>query len=182
MDIEKVTDIIHKISEGFEEACLKCLDDHSGIIADAVREQLESGQDGNGAPLSPTYLEDDYFRNRKIPWHRTDEDTGKTYVGAEGYRDWKRDITPPVKGTMLGLPPRPADVPNLRIDGTFHSAINAKRVGDVIVIDPGNGRGPAIVSKYSDSILDMGPVTVEYFISTFMLPAIDSFLKECGYR
>lgn len=181
MGIEEVANIIHKIADGFEEACIKCLDDNKVIVHDAISEQLYSGQDGDGQYLSPTYTEDDYFRNRKRPWVHYDEETGKTYVGAEGYKEWKHDITPPKAGTMLGLPPRPDDVPNLWIDGTFHRSITIKRQGDALVVT--SEEGAAIVAKYSDQrILNMGPTAIRYFNTTYMLPAIDSFFKDCGYK
>lgn len=182
MGIEDVYGIIHKIADGFEDECMKGLETHSDIIVDAIREQLDAGIDGNGVALSPTYLEDDYFSSRETPWVRQDEETGKTYVGAQGYRDWKKEITPPEQGTMLGLPPRSADVPNLRINGKFHDEINAKRVKDSIIVDPGNGDGPEIIRKYSDSILDMSPTAIEYFNEKIMLPTIDMFFKKCGYK
>lgn len=171
MGIEEVANIIKRISDGFEEACVRCISDNSDIVLKAVREQLYSGVDGDGRHLSPTY-DDDPFFEEEGPWHHR----------AKDYKAWKRSITPPVSGTMLGLPPRPDDVPNLFIDGKFYSEINATLKGDVLVVDPGNGDGPSIVAKYGDEILDMGYTAIDYFNTTYMLPAIDSFFKDCGYR
>lgn len=170
MGIEEVANIVRKISDGFEEACIRCLDDNSDVVIKAVTEQLKCGQDGDGNHLSPTYDNDPYF-----------EEKGSWYHRAKDYKAWKYSITPPGAGTMLGLPPRPDDVPNLYIDGTFHSEITAYRKGDVLVVNPGSGDGPSIVAKYGDAILDIGPNAVEYFNVNFMLPAIDSFFKDCGY-
>lgn len=171
MGIEEVARIIQKISDGFEEACIRCLDENSGIILDAVKEQLKSGQDGDGQHLSPTYDNDPYFEEEGY-WHHR----------AKDYKAWKYSITPPVAGTMLGLPPRPDEVPNLYIDGKFYSEITAYRKGDALVVDPGSGNGPSIVAKYGDTILDIGPTAVGYFNLNYMLPAIDSFFKDCGYK
>lgn len=170
MDLEQVADIIGKIDDGFEEACFQCLCDNSGIVLHSVKEQLYSGLDGEGKHLSPTYDNDPFF-----------EEEGPWFHRAKDYRAWKRIITPPVSGTMLGLPPRPDDVPNLFINGKFYSELSASRRGDALVVDPGNGDGPSIVSKYGDVILDLGPSAVEYFNVSYMLPAIDRFFKECGY-
>lgn len=171
MDIQSVADIISKISDGFEEACIQCLSDNSGIVHLAITEQLYSGQNGEGEMLSPTYDSDPYF-----------EEDGPWYHRAYAYKAWKREITPPVAGSMLGLPPRPDDVPNLFINGKFHSEIIARRQGDVLHIDPGNGNGPTIVAKYGDNILNMGPTAIEYFNQNYMVPGIDQFFKKCGYR
>ena len=171
MSIDEVANIIRKISDGFEEACIRCLEDNSDIVLSAVAEQLYSGQDGDGSHLSPTYDDDPYF-----------EEEGYWYHRAKDYKAWKYSITPPISGTMLGLPPRPDNVPNLYINGKFYSEITAARKGDVLVVDPGAGHGPAIVAKYGDTILNMGPTAMGYFNINFMLPAIDSFFKDCGYR
>lgn len=171
MGIEEVADIIEKISEGFEDACMKCLDDKKGIIIQAVTEQMYSGQDGEGNYLSPTYDEDPFFEERGWWYHRAKE-----------YKAWKYGITPPVVSPMLGLSPRPDEVPNLFINGLFYGEINAFRRNDAIVVDPGDGNGPSIVSKYGDEILKMGPIALEYFNEEYMLPAIGDFFKDCGYK
>lgn len=171
MGIEEVAGIIHKIAGGFEEACMRCLDDNSGTVILAVTEQLFSGLDGEGEYLSPTYDNDPYF-----------EEPGEWYHRSDDYKAWKRILTPPAVSSMLGLPGRPSEVPNLFIDGTFYSDITARRSGDVLGIDPGNRDGPDIVEKYGEQILTMGPTATGYFNVTYMLPAIDSFFKDCGYR
>ena len=90
MGIDEVANIIQKISDGFDEACINCLDDNSGIVLRAVAEQLYSGQDGEGNHLSPTYDNDPYF-----------EEDGYWHHRAKDYKDWKYSITTPVYGTML---------------------------------------------------------------------------------
>lgn len=171
MNIAQVSDIISKIAEGFEDSCMKCLSDNSGIVVIAVQEQIYSGQDGNGAHLHPTYDDDPYF-----------EEEGRWFHRSAAYKAWKKRIKPPRKGPLLGLPPRPDNVPNLYINGKFFSEILAERRGDVLHVDPGSGNGPAIVTKYGDEILNMGPSAVEYFNTEYMLPSIGRFFKDCGYQ
>lgn len=171
MNIQKVANIIHRIAEGFEENCARCLDENKGMVLTAIREQLYSGQNGEGEHLSPTYDSDPFF-----------EEEGWWYHRAYAYKAWKREITPPLAGTMIGLPPRPDDVPNLFIDGTFYEEIKATRRGMALVVDPGDGNGPKIVRKYGDNILTMGPNARDYFKLYFMIPAIENFLKNCGYK
>ena len=171
MHISEVSAIIDRINKGFVENCIQCLSNHSGIVVQSVCEQLYSGRDGDGAFLSPTYDNDPYFN-----------EPGRWYQNAAGYKQWKYDITPPAGSAMLGLPPRPEEVPNLFINGKFYSEITAKRVGDALVTDPGSGDGPSIVAKYGDEILNMGPTAVQYFNETYMRPSISSFFKDCGYQ
>lgn len=171
MDIQGVYDIIHKIVEGFEDNAMQCLSDHSGNVVIAIQEQIYSGQNGEGALLSPTYDADPYF-----------EEEGPWYHRAADYKAWKYEITPPVGSSLLGLPPRPDNVPNLFINGKFFSEITATRRGDMLYVDPGHNDGPSIVAKYGDEILNMGPNAVEYFNREYMWPAIERFYNECGYR
>lgn len=173
MDIKQVADIMQKISDGFESACAQCLADNRGVVTDAVREQLYSGQDGAGNLLSPSYDDDPYFQEEG-PWK------GR----AADYREWKMHITPPQQNFMLpiGLPPRPDNIPNLFINGKFYSEINGSMSGDVLVIDPGIGNGLDIVGKYGDMILNIGPTAVEFFNKHFMFPAISEHFEKCGYK
>lgn len=170
MDIQGVYDVIHRIVAGFEENVLRCLEAQSDDIVAVIREQIYSGQNGEGEHLSPTYDADPYFEE-KGPW----------YHRAQSYKEWKNKITPPCSSTLIDLPPRPDNVPNLYIDGTFFSEITATLRGDMLYVDPGNGNGPAIVAKYGDSLLNIGDSAVGYFNREFLWPAIESFFNDCGY-
>ncbi len=171
MDIQRVADIIMKISDGFEGACIKCIQGESLLMLDLIKEQMYTGVDGNENQLTPTYDDDPFFN-----------EPGYWYKRNAAYKAWKNEITPPLAGKLTGLPPRPENVPNLWIDGTFYSEINAMPIGEGINIDPGNGNGPAIVSKYGDKLLFPGPTAIEYFILYKMIPAISEHFKNCGYK
>lgn len=170
MYIGRVAEIIGKIANGFEGACMQCMTDNSGVVLDAIKEQIYAGQNGEGEALSPTYDNDPFFEEEGF-WHHR----------AKDYKAWKKSITPPVGGVMLGLPPRAEEVPNLYIDGTFYGQIKIMPGNMMLVTDPGAGNGPDIVAKYGDSLLDMGPTAKEYFNRQYMLPAIERFFKDCGY-
>lgn len=171
MSIEDVVDIIGRIAAGFEAACARCLAENSDVVISCIKEQMLSGLDGEENHLTPTYDNDPYFDEAGFWYHR-----------AKDYKAWKRSISPQVSGAVLGLPPRPDDVPNLYITGVFYSEITAAPNGYGLDIDPGNGNGPAIVAKYGDCLLDIGPTAIGYFNANFMLPAIESFFRDCGYR
>lgn len=171
MDIQGVYDIIHKIAEGFERNALQCLDAQSRTIVDLIQEQLYSGVDGAGEYLEPTY-DDDPFFNEPGYWHNR----------AAAYKAWKYEITPPVSSPRLCLAPRPVEVPNLFIDGTFFGQINASMKGDGLEVSPGNGNGPAIKGKYGDKLFMLGTDAVEWFNLEYLGPAIEIFFKESGYR
>lgn len=171
MGIEEVAEIIGKIADGFNDACLQCLVDNKGVMLQAIKEQLYSGLDGEEHHLSPTYDDDPYFEEKGYWFHRSKD-----------YKAWKRNITPPASGTMLGLAPRPDNIPNLFIDGTFYGSIIAFRNGDMLQVFAAGKNGPDIVNKYGDTILDAGPTAIEHFNKKYLSPAIDKFFKDCGYR
>lgn len=171
MYIGNVAEIIHRIAGGFEENVARCLDENRGVVLQAVKEQLYSGLNGDDDFLYPNYDNDPFF-----------EEEGYWYHRAKAYKEWKKSITPPVAGTMIGLSARPDDVPNLFIDGTFYSEITAQRNGMALVVDPGDGNGPAILRKYGDNILTMGPSARDYFRLYYLIPSIEAFYRNCGYR
>ena len=84
---------------------------------------------------------------------------------------------------MLGLPPRPDNVPNLYINGKFYSEIFTERDDMELKVDVnGSGDGPAIVSKYGSEILDIGMTAVKYFNEEKLLPHLKDFFEQCGYK
>lgn len=170
MDIKSVYDIIHNISEGFEANALQCLANQSSVVVDLIKEQIYSGVDGDGEYLSPTYDDDPFF-----------EEPGYWYHRAKDYKAWKYHITKPVVSPRLMLSPRPVEVPNLYIDGTFFGEIRAAMQGDMLEVSPGNGNGPAIKEKYGDKLFMLGTDAVEWFNLEFMWPSIEKFINNCGY-
>lgn len=171
-DFDRLEHVIDAISEGIAESILQCVEEKSDLVTTSIKEQLYSGVDGNGEFLSPTYDDDPYF-NEKGPWH------GASYA----YKKWKEKITPPVRSLRLNLPPRPVNVPNLFIVGTFHSSIKASRVGDVIrVYTSGFQDGPLIEQKYGEAIFKMDEDAVEFFNIYALRPWLNQFMTNCGYR
>ena len=172
MDFDRLESVIDAIKDGIQDSILECLEEKRSIITQSVTEQLYSGLDGNGDYLSPTYDEDPYF-NEFGPWH------GASYA----YKKWKERITPPVKSPMLGLPPRPVDVPNLFITGLFHDSIQASRQGEVLrVYTSGFRDGPLIERKYGEQIFRLTDDAREYFNIYALRPWLSDFMTKCGYR
>lgn len=140
---------------------------NSSLVTDCIREQIESGQDGNGKSLSPTYLNDPYF----------DKFGNKAHIMAERYRDWKLRITPPEQGGLLGLPPRDADVPNLRINGYYQDSISAVKKSGGVSIGSTAVFQSEIANKYGGDIYKMGDEARKYFKENITEPALKDFLK-----
>lgn len=171
-DIERISDIVNSIVLGFEDKCLECMEKNRDIIEDSIREQLYAGRDSNGQYLNPSYDNDPYFNEDGI-WKGRQDD----------YKIWKEKITPPSSSYLLSLPPRPLNIPNLKITGKFYESINVSRVNDEIQIkSSGFDEGASIISKYGDKILGVGDTAIDYFNNKYMLPWLEEFYKDCGYE
>ena len=163
--------MVTRMVDGFEPEIIQCLGDNEVIAEDAVREQMYSGIDGNDEHLYPTY-DDDPFFEEKGPWYHRNN----------GYKQWKRDITPPTAGVMLLLQPRPDNVPNLFINGKFHDEVFAVMEGDALSVKvKEDGDGPDIVRKYGDQLLQLGPTAIAYFNDRYIIPRVWRFFADCGY-
>lgn len=172
-DIERLWNVIHRISEGFGDAVADCFRNNGDAVEDLVREQLYSGLDGNTDSLRPGYSDDPFFHETTGVWHDD----------PDGYIEWKRKITPPVASPRLNLPPRPVDVPNLYITGAFHESIRASvREGSLLLETSGFVDGPDIVRKYGEDILGLGKDARESVVLELLVPWMKDFFKKCGYK
>lgn len=170
--IYEVARVIRNISDGLEKEVMDCMESNKDVVRDCIQEQLYSGEDGTGHLLNPTY-DDDPFFNEEGPWKNR----------AEQYKRWKERITPPVRSHLLNLSPRPVEVPNLFIVGSFYDSITMKTTqSGMMIFSDGFVDGNSIVRKYGDNILSMGAVAREYFILNNLRPWLERFFLQCGYK
>lgn len=167
------------MAAGISEEIARCMDENRHEMTASVREQLYSGIDGEGKPLSPSYLADPYFQDPRAAYF--DEERGfwvSCYRRPDLYMDWKRRITPPVPGERLGLPPRAEETPNLFIVGTFHGSIDAKGTGrGVEIFTFGWDEGPAVERKYGSRIFGLSDAAVGHFNERFLLPWLRRWME-----
>ena len=134
-------------------------------MANAVREQLESGLDGNEKELQPSYLNDPFFKTRKE---------------AVKYMRWKERITPPVR-SELGLRERPVKTPNLRINGYFHNSIQAVRVdGGLKVVSHGVDFAKDVENKYGNALYQLGRTAKRKFYRDHLRRAMKEYYRLFG--
>lgn len=170
-DFEKLEHSVHSIVTGFEQTIAECLTQNKSVVEDLIGEQLYSGLDGDTNSLRPSYSNDPFFDIK-----------GRWYHDSDGYIEWKKDITPPIASPRLNLPPRPIDVPNLYITGTFHESIRATVNGGKVLINTvGFSDGPDIVRKYGDNILNLGMDAREYIVLEMLKPFVGNFFKKYGF-
>lgn len=91
--------------------------------------QLFAGKNKDGQDLSPTYLNDPYFKTREA---------------AQRYSDWKDKITP------NGL--RTPGVPNLFINGTYYNSWQTRIAGGRIETQASYERAKSIEDKFSNDV------------------------------
>lgn len=170
-DFDKLEHSVHSIVTGFEQTVAECLTQNKSVVEDLIGEQLYSGLDGDTNSLRPSYSDDPFFDIK-----------GRWYHDSDGYIEWKKNITPPIASPRLNLPPRPLDVPNLYITGTFHESIRATVNGGKVSINTvGFSDGPDIVGKYGDNILNIGMDAREYIVLEMLKPFVGNFFKKYGF-
>lgn len=168
--LDEVCDAVKRWVEGFDGKCLECMEGNQGVFVHLITEQMYSGLKGDGTYITPSYDDDPFF-----------EEPGMWFHGSERYKAWKGEITPPVSSTLLGLPPRPYDVPNLFINGKFYSeiySVSGDKQIEIRVMESGDG--PSILGKYGDELFDICGTAVKYFNEKYLLPHLQEFFDECG--
>ena len=165
-----MAEIINHFATNFEKSIEDCLANNSLVITAMIKEQLYSGMNGKEQYLSPTYDDDPFFEQEGYWYHRNKQ-----------YKNFKKMITPPESGTILGLPPRPENIPNLKITGFFYSEINAERMDGGLRINEGEILGSDLVSKYGEEIIMLSPTAIRHFNENYTRQAIEELYRASGY-
>lgn len=152
-------------AEGYGPMVAKVITANRDFAEMAVREQMESGLDGDEKELRPNYLHDPYF---------------KTVADAVRYMEWKERITPP-KPSWLGLRARDARTPNLRINGFFHRSIQAVPTdGGVRIGSHGTGFAPDVEGKYGAALYKVGRTAKRKFYRDYLRRALKEYYRRFG--
>lgn len=163
--IKSVNEVAGRFVDGFRPMLESVLAGNAGFLVNAVRDQLESGLDGDEKELRPNYLNDPYFKTRKQ---------------AEGYMRWKERITPP-RPSWLGLRPRALKTPNLRINGYYHESIKAAAVpGGVRIGSQGAGFAPELERKYGGALYKVGRTARRKFYRECVRRALRDYYRRFG--
>lgn len=168
-DIKRAQEEFVRRMTGVTSGLVKIIQDNRTLVAGYISDQLYSGVDGNEKELAPDYLHDPYFNK----WGKRADRV------ARGYMAWKMRITPPVR-SFIGLDPRKPNVPNLYINGHYHSRItvNAKQGG----VSIGNSAGFAgeIEAKYGSDIYKVSPTATKHFIDEHVREFLARMLNPRG--
>jgi hypothetical protein len=103
-------------------------------ITEYQKAQLYDGKNSEGNDITPSYLDDPYFKTRKQ---------------AIAYARFKQKISP--------NPVRNFYTPNLYINGFFYSNLYVKVNGQSIEFDDSADFSPAVEEKYQKKLLGLNP-------------------------
>lgn len=158
--------------DGFEPMIRGIMHAQKKEVQVYITEQLYSGRNGNDKPLRPTYLNDPYFDS---------PESGGWYKNAKGYMRWKERKTPPYASSLLGIPRRSADTPNLIIRGNFHDSITATPIDKGLRIESvGVSFSGDIEKKYGQAIYKVGSLARRYFFEQYVKQGVADYFRQFG--
>jgi hypothetical protein len=117
-------------------------------------QQLLDGKTNQGTDIRPTYLEDPFF---------------KTQAQAQAYSDWKDRISP--RGN------RRQGVPNLYINGYYHSTREVKIEGDKIIYRSAFGEIFTDIDEKYKNIDGLSPDSRRKYIPFVLRPAFKHLIE-----
>lgn len=98
--IEDKISSLRMFRETFVASTFDEMKKHESYLLDLNKDQMMAGQNAEGTDITPSYLNDPYFKTKRQ---------------AVGYMNWKQRITADSR--------RDAETPNLFIKGDFHNSI-----------------------------------------------------------
>ncbi len=113
------------------------------------KEQLLAGKTRTGADITPSYLDDPYFKTREA---------------AQKYSEWKDRITP--------NPFRKSGTPNLYINGFYHNSIRVDVVGQSIQYSTNVGIGSKIEGKYGENLYGLSGNFKSEYLGVYLGPLL----------
>lgn len=120
---------MERLGQSLESSVVDAIDLTSDDIITLNQQQLYSGRLSDGSPVSPSYLDDPYFKSREA---------------AQRYSDWKDNITPDEQ--------RPSGVPNLFINGRFYQSWRVRASATTIDFESSDPDAMDIEEKFSERI------------------------------
>lgn len=128
-----------------EESIASTKDD----LLELNKEQLYDGKLSTGADLSPSYLEDPYFKTREA---------------AQAYSDWKDRITPNSN--------RRKGIPNLFINGYLHNSFTVEVTANSVNFNTSASFGGKVVDKFGENIWGLNSTFKAEYLREFVSPLI----------
>lgn len=170
-DVRRASENFARLAGALPVVLERLIQKDKALVEDYITDQLYSGVDGNEQDLSPDYLHDPYFKQYGKRADRV----------ARGYMAWKMRITPPIR-SWLGLDPRKPNVPNLYINGYYHSRIRATEKEGGLSITGTASFSSEIEAKYGSDIYKVSPTARKHFLDEKIKPFLCMALNPRGYE
>lgn len=138
-----------------DQVIYQVMQDSEQDIVDLNREQMYDGKTNLDTNIRPLYIEDPYFKG--------------DIIRAQAYSDWKDSITPNSR--------RNPGVPNLYINGFFHSSIRVTVLPDTIVFDSSWTEGDDIEKKFKN-IYGLGGEHKKIFLNVYLSPVLKERMEQ----
>lgn len=167
MNIAEASEVFRVKAEKFPEMVASVIQGSRTLISDYISDQLYSGKDGDEKDLKPDYLNDPYFAK----WGRD-----RMRV-AHGYMQWKMRISPPAR-SFIGLAPRRKGIPNLWINGYYHSRITTSGSDRGLTIGNTAEFASEIEAKYGRNIYKVSPSARKHFIANVLSLALARYWRK----
>jgi hypothetical protein len=153
--IIEVAERFRKLSQNIEKQISTIIDDTKEEIVKKNRQQLLDGIKSDGTEITPSYLNDPYF---------------KTKEAAQRYSNWKDKITPSNK--------RKSGTPNLYINGFYHNSIKLDVKGEIFKIQSTASIGNDIERKYGENVYGLTTESTKAYISETFYPLFKQYIEN----
>lgn len=138
---------INKVN--IENLCSSSVDQTKDDLLQTNKDQLFDGKLKTGQDLSPSYLDDPYF---------------KSAASAQRYSDWKDLITPNAN--------RKKGIPNLYINGAFYMSLSVEVAGSSVMMGSSFPDADDIESKFTKNIFGLGGQYKSKYITVTLQPLV----------
>jgi len=149
--MKRIDDMIKNLQEfqaTITEIVREAVSESQTEILDGVRQNLREGKRGDGADITPSYLDDPFFESKPQ---------------AVAYMNYKKSIS---------LPSKNMATPDLYINGWFHSKLGIKLDAETFTIEGTAPLSMRISDKYAPVTFAMSDANRNVFARVHVLPKL----------
>lgn len=140
--------------------------DNKDVLLSLQKDQFLAGQNSKGSDLSPSYLEDDYFKSPQK---------------AQNYARWKESHAERYNSliSVPGLfPPKNWMIPNLIVTGVFYDGLFINIGKKEFEVSSSARMTSGITSKFGADTFGLNLVSRTYFWNNYLLLVLRKYLNN----
>lgn len=137
--------------------------DNSATLLELNKDQILSGVDSDESYFAPTYIADSYFKSTQK---------------AINYMNWKERNKDKYNSRITHnlFSPKPADIPNLIVVGTFQNNMYVTTNGSTFTIGSTYNQSGNIESKYNNKVFGINNSSRDWFWKNVLLPGLTTYI------